>query len=61
MMYDFREVNATSKSEQVRAWAVEQAIQHAENVMSSLTLSVDTDQVIGMATKIENYVKNGAE
>jgi hypothetical protein len=52
-LIDFMDIRAASKDEQIRAWAVEQAV-----------LITDTESmaetVIYKAGKIEAYVKNGA-
>lgn len=52
-MYDFRDVIASSKDEQIRAWAVEQAIEfYPEGAHES--------KIVQAAAKIENYIKNGS-
>lgn len=54
-MYDFRDVSAASKAEQIRAWSVEQAI-------NSLTGAEITNQeFVGRAEAIANFVLNGNE
>lgn len=53
MMYDFRDVITSSKEEQVRAWAVEQAIEFYPE-------GTHEDKIVRAAAKIENYIKNGS-
>lgn len=57
MMYDFRDVIASTKVEQIRAWSVEQAIEHVRDVLDAgLHLP---GGLLGTAAQIEDYVLNG--
>lgn len=57
-MFDFRDVAAAKKSEQIRAWAVEQAID-GFNCEGS---PPPTDEaLVRRAAKIEEYVLNGKD
>lgn len=52
-MYDFRDVSAASKSEQIRAWSIEQSIDMQRGMI------VEDEDVIKLAKRIEEYVNNG--
>lgn len=52
--YDFRDVTATKKDEQIRAWAVEKSIEMYQGTPAK------QDSVVELATKIEKFVKDGS-
>jgi hypothetical protein len=52
-MYDFRDVAAASKSEQVRAWSLEQAI---DSLQGEIKIP---ESIIYRAALIEDFVING--
>lgn len=57
MMYDFRDVIASTKDEQIRAWSVEQAIEYVREMLDA-GLHVPGG-LLGAAVQIEDYIKNG--
>ena len=54
-MYDFRDVSAASKDEQLRAWAVEQALEKHSHA------NPRDEHLIRTAAEIEDFVKNGTK
>lgn len=56
-MYDFRDVIASTKDEQIRAWSVEQAIEYVREMLDA-GLHV-RGGLLGTAVQIEDYVRNG--
>ena len=50
-MYDFNDVIASTKDEQIRAWSVEQAIEFNRDT--------PINNVIGFAASIEKFIKEG--
>ena len=55
MMYDFRDINATTKDEQLRAWSVEQALDSVSGVQHAFS----TKNLVERAAAIEAFVKDG--
>lgn len=53
MMYDFRDVHAASKKEQIRAYAIEQAIE------ADRDSTMSTNQLVNAAAAIEKYILDG--
>lgn len=53
-MFDFRDVGAATKDEQIRAWSIEQAI----DIYRSST-SGDSEGVLANAAEIEKFIKEG--
>jgi hypothetical protein len=51
-MFDFRDIQAASKDEQVRAWAIEQALEYRKPMDADTTL-------LNTASCIEHFVKTG--
>lgn len=54
-MFDFNDVHATNKAEQIRAWAVEQAVDIARTVVPE----GGSVNIVDMAAELEQYVKTG--
>lgn len=52
-MFDFSDIRAAGKEEQIRSWCVEQAIDHLRGV------DVPMQGVITLSKMIEDYVVNG--
>lgn len=55
-MFDFRDIRAASKAEQVRAWSIEQAIESFSG-LGPITNQELTDR----ADRVEAFVLNGKE
>lgn len=52
--YDFKDIQATNKSEQIRAWSVEKAIEMYQGT------SARQESVIDLSEKIEKFIKAGS-
>lgn len=53
-MFDFSDVQAANKDEQIRAYAIEKAVE-----LASFNESSDADIVVRRAEIIEKYIKTG--
>lgn len=58
MMFDFRDVAAASKAEQIRAFAVEQTIEFHRD-QTSLGVGFTTGDFLNMTKCIEDYIHHG--
>lgn len=52
-MYDFRDVNATTKDEQIRAWSIEQAVDASSGSVPT------SESLVRKAALIEQFVIHG--